>query len=435
MQPSLKVTVSQLNTYIRSRMEEDPALQSLFVVGEISNFTDHYRSGHLYLSLKDEKSVIRAVMFAQYARRLRFRPEDGMKVIARGHVGVYEANGQYQLYIEDMQPDGLGALNLAFEQLKQKLEKEGLFAQERKKTLPKYPERIGVITSPTGAAVQDITTILARRFPLAEIVFCPVLVQGEGAAPQIVKVLEEMNRRQAAERPPGVSSAWTSRRRWGPADVIILGRGGGSLEDLWAFNEESVARVVAASQIPVISAVGHETDFTICDFAADCRAATPSAAAELAVPDQLALKAFLLSVEGSLVRQVLGILERSRQRLDELVGRSPLMQPQKLFGEPANRLQQLQEALERAARGAVSEKRHAFSLQAEKLQALSPLAVLGRGYSIAEKEGALLKSVKEVLPGDTIRAHLRDGYMDCTVQKKAFSKAVQKRKGRTENGS
>lgn len=416
MQPSLKVTVSQLNTYIRSRMEEDPALQSLFVVGEISNFTDHYRSGHLYLSLKDEKSVIRAVMFAQYARRLRFRPEDGMKVIARGHVGVYEANGQYQLYIEDMQPDGLGALNLAFEQLKQKLEKEGLFAQERKKPLPKYPERIGVITSPTGAAVQDITTILARRFPLAEIVFCPVLVQGEGAAPQIVKVLEEMNRRQAA-------------------DVIILGRGGGSLEDLWAFNEESVARVVAASQIPVISAVGHETDFTICDFAADCRAATPSAAAELAVPDQLALKAFLLSVEGSLVRQVLGILERSRQRLDELVGRSPLMQPQKLFGEPANRLQQLQEALERAARGAVSEKRHAFSLQAEKLQALSPLAVLGRGYSIAEKEGALLKSVKEVLPGDTIRAHLRDGYMDCTVQKKAFSKAVQKRKGRTENGS
>ncbi len=416
MQPSLKVTVSQLNTYIRSRMEEDPALQSLFVVGEISNFTDHYRSGHLYLSLKDEKSVIRAVMFAQYARRLRFRPEDGMKVIARGHVGVYEANGQYQLYIEDMQPDGLGALNLAFEQLKQKLEKEGLFAQERKKPLPKYPERIGVITSPTGAAVQDITTILARRFPLAEIVFCPVLVQGEGAAPQIVKALEEMNRRQAA-------------------DVIILGRGGGSLEDLWAFNEESVARAVAASQIPVISAVGHETDFTICDFAADCRAATPSAAAELAVPDQLALKAFLLSVEGSLVRQVLGILERSRQRLDELVGRSPLMQPQKLFGEPANRLQQLQEALERAARGAVSEKRHAFSLQAEKLQALSPLAVLGRGYSIAEKEGALLKSVKEVRPGDTIRAHLRDGYMDCTVQKKAFSKAVQKRKGRTENGS
>ena len=379
MQPSLKVTVSQLNTYIRSRMEEDPTLQSLFVVGEISNFTDHYRSGHLYLSLKDEKSVIRAVMFAQYARRLRFRPEDGMKVIARGRVGVYEANGQYQLYIEDMQPDGLGALNLAFEQLKQKLEKEGLFARERKKPLPKYPERIGVITSPTGAAVQDITTILARRFPLAEIVFCPVLVQGEGAAPQIVKALEEMNRRQAA-------------------DVIILGRGGGSLEDLWAFNEESVARAVAASEIPVISAVGHETDFTICDFAADCRAATPSAAAELA-------------------------------------GRSPLMEPQKLFGEPANRLQQLQEALERAARGAVSEKRHAFSLQAEKLQALSPLAVLGRGYSIAEKEGVLLKSVKEVRPGDTIRAHLRDGYMDCTVQKKAFSKAVQKRKGRTENGS
>lgn len=414
MQTTLKVTVSQLNTYIRSRMEEDPALQSLFVVGEISNFRDHYRSGHLYMSLKDEKSVIRAVMFAQYARRLRFRPEDGMKVIARGHVGVYEANGQYQLYIEDMQPDGLGALNLAFEQLKRRLEREGLFAPERKKPLPGYPERVGVITSPTGAAVQDIKTILARRYPLAEIVFCPVLVQGEGAAPQIVQALGEMNRQKAA-------------------DVIILGRGGGSLEELWAFNEESVARAVAASEIPVISAVGHETDFTICDFAADCRAATPSAAAELAVPDQLALKASLLAVEGRLARRLQSNLERSRQRLDELSGRSVLAWPQRLFEKPADRLKALQESLERAAVTAVSEKRHAFSLKAEKLQALSPLSVLGRGYSIAEKEGTLLKSVKGVFPGDTVRTYLNDGYMDCTVQKRTL-KAVKRRKGGAENG-
>ena len=228
--------------------------------GEISNFTNHYKSGHLYLSLKDDKCLIKAVMFAQSARRLRFMPQDGMKIIARGRISVYEVTGQYQFYIEDMQPDGLGALNLAYEQLKAKLEAEGLFAAERKRPLPRFPQRIGVITSPTGAAVHDITTILARRYPLAEVVFCPVLVQGEGAAPQIVDALKRFNRLNCA-------------------DVIILGRGGGSLEDMWPFNEETVARAVAASNIPIISSVGHETDFTICDFVADLRAPTPSAAA------------------------------------------------------------------------------------------------------------------------------------------------------------
>ncbi len=415
MRTPLQVTVSQLNTYIRSRMEEDPALQSLFVVGEISNFTDHYRSGHLYLSLKDEKSVIRGVMFSQYARRLRFRPEDGMKVIARGHVGVYEANGQYQLYIEDMQPDGVGALNLAYEQLKRKLEKEGLFSPERKKPLPRYPERIGVITSPTGAAVQDIKTILARRFPLAEIVFCPVLVQGEGAAPQIVEALSRMNRLKAA-------------------DVIILGRGGGSLEDLWAFNEESVARAVAASEIPVISAVGHETDFTICDFAADCRAATPSAAAELAVPNQAMLKDSLLAVNERLLRKLQSNVERSRQRLDELVGRSPLAEPHKLLQKQQMQLENLKEAFLRASLKGISDKRTAFSLKAEKLQALSPLSVLARGYSIAEKEGSLLRSVTEVQKGDAVKIYLQDGCMDCVVEHKTCNKTDKKRKGRAKNG-
>ena len=415
MRTPLQVTVSQLNTYIRSRMEEDPALQSLFVVGEISNFTDHYRSGHLYLSLKDEKSVIRGVMFSQYARRLRFRPEDGMKVIARGHVVVYEANVQYQLYIEDMQHDGVGALNLAYEQLKRKLEKEGLFSPERKKPLPRYPERIGVITSPTGAAVQDIKTILARRFPLAEIVFCPVLVQGEGAAPQIVEALSRMNRLKAA-------------------DVIILGRGGGSLEDLWAFNEESVARAVAASEIPVISAVGHETDFTICDFAADCRAATPSAAAELAVPNQAMLKDSLLAVNERLLRKLQSNVERSRQRLDELVGRSPLAEPHKLLQKQQMQLENLKEAFLRASLKGISDKRTAFSLKAEKLQALSPLSVLARGYSIAEKEGSLLRSVTEVQKGDAVKIYLQDGCMDCVVEHKTCNKTDKKRKGRAKNG-
>ncbi|MFR2561610.1 MAG: exodeoxyribonuclease VII large subunit [Anaeromassilibacillus sp.] len=235
------LTVTQLNTYIKSLLEGDLNLTSVFVSGEISNFTNHYRSGHFYLSLKDEKSVVKSVMFATYARRLRFLPEDGMKVIARGHIGVYEPTGQYQLYIEDLQPDGVGALNLAFEQLKEKLGAEGLFRADRKKPLPPFPTRIGVITSPTGAAVHDIVTILARRWPLAEVIFCPVLVQGEGAAPQLIDALKRMNRLRCA-------------------DVIILGRGGGSLEDLWPFNEETLARAVAASKIPVISAVGHETD-------------------------------------------------------------------------------------------------------------------------------------------------------------------------------
>ena len=262
------LSVSQITGYLKSLLEGDPNLNPVFISGEISNFTDHYRSGHLYFSLKDEKAVLKAVMFSSSARRLRFRPSDGMKVLCRGRISLYEASGQYQLYVDDMQPDGLGTLNLAYEQLKTRLEKEGLFDAARKRPIPRYPRRVGVITSPTGAAVRDICQILGRRWPMAEIVFCPVLVQGEEAAPQLVEALARMN------RVDGV-------------DTIIIGRGGGSLEDLWAFNEESVARAVAASKIPVISAVGHETDFTICDFVADLRAPTPSAAAELAVPDQM----------------------------------------------------------------------------------------------------------------------------------------------------
>lgn len=408
MVSSLQITVSQLNAYVRSRMDEDELLQNVFVIGEISNFTNHYKSGHLYLTLKDEKASVKAVMFSAYARRLRFRPEDGMRVICRGRVSVYETSGQYQLYIEDMQPDGIGALNLAYEQLKNKLEKEGLFSSERKRSLPPFPERIGVITSDTGAAVHDIETILERRFPLAEVVLYPVLVQGEGAASQIVQALSEMNRQNAA-------------------DVIIVGRGGGSLEDLWAFNEEIVARAVANSRIPVISAVGHETDVTICDFAADVRAATPSAAAELAVPDQKELKETLLGMSVWFSRRAQFLLENARQRLDDLISHSPLEVPNMLIEIPENRLENMQEELLSAVKNIFSERKHMLSLSAEKLQALSPLRVLARGYSVTEKEGGFVSSALQVNEGDKLCTKLQDGYIISVAENVCIDKA---RKGR-----
>ena len=262
------LTVSQLNRYVKSIIEQDFNLQTVFVQGEISNFTNHYKTGHFYMTIKDEFSSIKAVMFKTANMRLKFMPENSMSVIIRGRVSVFERDGQYQLYIDDMQPDGTGALSLAFEQLKNRLAAEGLFDAERKKPIPVYPHRVGVVTSPTGAAIRDIINVISRRFSLAELILCPVSVQGENAAPQIKAAIELFNKKKAA-------------------DVLIVGRGGGSVEELWAFNEEIVARAVAASEIPVISAVGHETDFTICDFVADLRAPTPSAAAELAVPDKL----------------------------------------------------------------------------------------------------------------------------------------------------
>ncbi|MDE6839137.1 MAG: exodeoxyribonuclease VII large subunit, partial [Acutalibacter sp.] len=259
---STLLTVTQVNRFLRSLIEGDGRLADITITGEISNFTQNSRSGHMYFSLKDSQSVLKSVMFAAAARRLAFTPQDGMKVIIRGRVSVYEPSGQYQLYAETMQPDGVGALALAFDQLKERLAGEGLFDPERKRPLPSWPMRIGVVTSPTGAAVQDILQILGRRWPVAEVVFCPVQVQGDAAVPQLILAVEKLNHARAC-------------------DVIIIGRGGGSMEDLWAFNNESLARTVAWSQIPVVSAVGHETDFTICDFAADLRAPTPSAAAEL----------------------------------------------------------------------------------------------------------------------------------------------------------
>lgn len=394
------LTVSQLNTYIKSLFDGDENLSRVFLSGEISNFTNHYKSGHFYLSLKDDKSVIRAVMFAQNARRVRFLPEDGMKVIVRGRVGVYEATGQYQLYIDDMQPDGLGALNLAFEQLKAKLQAEGLFDAQRKKSLPPFPERIGVITSPTGAAVHDITIILARRYPLAEVILAPVLVQGAGAAPQIVAALETFNRLCCA-------------------DVLILGRGGGSLEDLWPFNEEAVARAVAASRIPVISAVGHETDFTICDFVADLRAPTPSAAAELAVPDCAELIAAVRYSEGKMNRSMRAKLDDGKQRLDRLAESPSLKRPQELIELQRMRVDHLAARLSARVSQSLSGAQARLSAAGGKLHALSPLATLSRGYSIAyDTAHRPVSKIAQAQAGDSITLRLQDGSLGCTVRSK-----------------
>ncbi len=397
MDEPVVLTVSQLNLYLRSRFEEDENLANVFVAGEISNFTDHYRSGHFYFSLKDEKCVVRAVMFAQYARRVRFHPEDGMQVIVRGHVGVYEVTGQYQLYVEDMQPNGLGALNLAFEQLKAKLEKEGLFAAERKRPIPRFPHAIGVITSPTGAAVHDILTILERRYPLAEVVFCPVRVQGDGAAEEIAGALERMN-------------------RLGRPDVVIVGRGGGSLEDLWPFNEEIVARAVAASAIPVISAVGHETDFTICDFAADLRAPTPSAAAELAAPDRQELLAGVAGLRSRLGSAASSVVQDAERRLSVLAGSRALQNP--LNGVELRRVgidentARLGDAMRRSAAGF----RQRLADCSGRLSALSPLAVLSRGYAVLYGEsGGSVSEAAGVREGENVRVRMRDGDLRCTV--------------------
>ncbi len=391
------LSVGQLNHYVKGLLERDARLASVYVSGEISNFTHHYASGHLYLSLKDESAAVRAVMFKGSASKLAFRPENGMRVIVRARVSLYENTGSFQIYIDEMQPDGGGALQVAFEQLKKKLAAEGLFADDRKRPLPKYPARVGVITSPTGAAVRDILNVLGRRFPLARVVFCPVLVQGEGAAPSLVDAIRRFN---AA----------------GAADVLIVGRGGGSIEDLWAFNEESVARAVAASAIPVISAVGHETDFTICDFVADLRAPTPSAAAELAVPDGGRLLAFMDTVRGRLGAAARGAVTAAEGRLRRLSDRRCLSAPQYYTEEQAVRLDYLTRRFVSAARQQTAAAQSRLAACASKLDALSPLKVLGRGYAIGYRaDGRVIETVADAQLGETVRIRVTDGVLGCTV--------------------
>ena len=391
------ISVGQLNRYVKSLLENDTNLAAVYIGGEISNFTHHYKSGHLYLSLKDDTAAVKAVMFKGHASKLAFRPEDGMRVIVRARVSLYEATGAYQLYIEEMQPDGVGALQLAFEQLKKKLAAEGLFDEARKRPLPPYPTRVGVITSPTGAAVRDILNVLGRRYPLAQVVFCPVLVQGEGAAPSIVDAVRRFNAAAAA-------------------DVLIVGRGGGSIEDLWAFNEESVARAVAASAIPVISAVGHETDFTICDFVADLRAPTPSAAAELAVPDAQRLLTAVDTYSTRLYNGCRGFLQAATNRLELLKTKRCLSAPQYYTEEQAMRLDHLTHRFAAAARQPLGVADRRLAAAASKLDALSPLKVLGRGYAIGyDAGGGVLHSVGGVAVGDSLQLRLSDGTLACQV--------------------
>ena len=388
------LTVTQLNTYVKSLLDGDRNLSGVYVRAEISNFTNHYRTGHYYLTLKDGGAAIRAVMFRAENARLRFLPQDGMSVLVRGRVSLFPRDGQYQFYIDDMQPDGVGALHIAFEQLKQKLGAEGLFDEARKKAIPVCPMRVGVVTSETGAAIRDILNILSRRFPLAEVVFCPVQVQGDAAAPQICEAIRRMNAAKAA-------------------DVLIVGRGGGSIEDLWAFNEESVARAVASSAIPVISAVGHETDFTICDFAADLRAPTPSAAAELAVPDSMEERGVLLSYTMRTRRAMQSILQGQRMLVRQY--REKLRDPRQMLTRQRLLLDSVSAGADAAMRLRMQNARHRLALCCGKLDALSPLRVLQRGYSLTERDGTLVGSAAALRAGDRISVRFADGTVRCTV--------------------
>lgn len=398
MQNTLVLSVSQLNRYIKMNFDADENLANIFISGEISNFTNHYRTGHLYFTLKDDSAAVRAVMFNSSAKRLKFMPEDGMKVIARGRVSVYEASGQYQLYVDDMQPDGVGALNLAYEQLKEKLQKEGLFSKLHKKPLPPYPEKVGVITSPTGAAVRDIINVLGRRFPYAEIVFCPVLVQGDGAHLQLTDAVNIFNSERAA-------------------DVIIIGRGGGSIEDLWEFNDEGLARAVYNSEIPVISAVGHETDFTICDFVADMRAPTPSAAAELAVPDANELQYALLALKNRMFLNVSSGIADRRSRLEYLTSKGVLKSPDEMLSNRSQRIDTAFSKMLSSYENRIGGKKVEFISAATALSKLDPMSVLMRGFAfVSDKNGKNIYSSQALAKGDKINVRFHDGSAVCEVK-------------------
>lgn len=393
---STVLSVTQLNTYIKSIIDGDSLLRSLYVVGEISNFTNHYRTGHFYLTLKDENCAVKAVMFASANRRLKFMPENGMKVIVRGRVSVFERDGQYQLYIDDMQPDGLGALNLAFEQLKNRLAQEGLFDERFKKPIPYRCMRIGVVTSATGAVIQDIRNVISRRYPLAEIILAPVQVQGSSAAPQIADAIERFNSGDYA-------------------DVLIVGRGGGSLEDLWAFNEEIVARAVFKSRIPIISAVGHETDFTICDFVADLRAPTPSAAAELAVPDIREDIAFVQTVVYECEATLLQRVNDEKERLEMIKERLRYRSPSMLIDQKIQTVDTLMTSALLSVQRKLDSETARLSSTAARLDALSPLKVMARGYSIVTKDEKVVASSKALKKGDRITVGFSDGERKCEV--------------------
>jgi exodeoxyribonuclease VII large subunit len=383
------ISVSELNTFIKGIFDSNRLLNSIYVRGEISNFVNH-RSGHLYFSLKDADGQIRAVMFRSSAVKLKFVPENGMKVTVHGSVTVFPRDGSYQLYVTSMQPDGIGALYLAYEQMKLRLESEGLFDPLYKKDIPEFPTRIGVITSPTGAAVRDIINVIGRRYPIATIYLYPALVQGDGSEDSLVAGIDYFDRS-------------------GLVDTVIIGRGGGSMEDLWSFNSEKLARRIFECKVPVISAVGHETDFTICDFVADLRAPTPSAAAELSVPDIRELIMRIDSYSDRLDRALAKVLTNKRERLMLLLSSGALRSAVSLLSPLSVRVDTLSKNAERAFFASLDDKKHRFGISLGKLEALNPISVLARGYTMTSVKGEIIRSAENVSIGDVLTVRFSDG--------------------------
>lgn len=397
------LSITQLNEYIRGKMDTDPLLTQVAVRGEISNYK-LYPSGHHYFTLKDEGSALRCVLFKGNAARLRFRPENGMKIIAMGKVSVYPRDGAYQLYCTGLTMDGVGDLYAAFEQLKKKLEAQGLFDPAHKKPIPKYPGTIGIITSSAGAAVHDMLRILRKRYPLSKVRLLPVRVQG-------------------VEAPGEIAAAIGYANHYRLADLLIVGRGGGSIEDLWAFNDELVAYAVYHSEIPVISAVGHEPDVTISDYVADLRAATPSNAAELAVPDQDALRQNLDAMSNAMVSSLSRQVKAARQHLKVLSASQALRSPTGYLEQRSQSVELLKNRLVAAQNQNITRARQRFIAQISKLEAMSPLKVLTRGYSMAQTQrGEVVRSINQVELGERIRIRLSDGTISATVMNKEEGK-------------
>ena len=401
-------TVSEINEYVRMLLDSDPRLRRVWLRGEISNFTNHYKTGHFYFSIKDDQSTLRAVMFRGNNSRLTFLPENGMRVLVCGDVRAYPRDGQTQIVVSEMQPDGAGSLAVAFEQLRKKLEAEGLFDPARKKLLPKYPRRLGIITSPTGAAIHDIIRITQRRYPLCELILFPALVQGSGAPASLCTGVEFFNSVDLV-------------------DAIIIGRGGGSMEDLWGFNDERLARTIAASRLPVISAVGHESDVTICDFVADLRAPTPSGAAELAVPDRAELATMLEGMETRIRRATAQRLTRAREMLSARGAHRLLTSPVALFDERRMHLCMREERLVRLGDATLARARGDMARRAAQLQALSPLSVLSRGYAMVTDESGerVLSTASALTLGDTVHLRFADGQASADITSVCVDKTAK----------
>ena len=397
MQKDRAFSVSQINEYIKMALESNPVLQDVWLRGEISNFKSNYSSGHMYFSLKDEDSSIRAVMFRGYASKLKFRPESGMTVIVHGKISTYTVSGDYQIIIDSMQPDGAGSLAVAFEQLKAKLSAEGLFDADRKKPIPPFVRSLGVITSASGAALHDVINVSGRRCPSARIVIYPAFVQGELAPRSLAGGIKFFNEKH-------------------PVDLIIIGRGGGSAEDLWCFNDENLARVIAASEIPVISAVGHETDFTICDFVADKRAPTPSAAAEIAFPDTKEIRARISYLRHKADTSVSKRIYLIESRLGLLQKSAELHSPVRVLEEKNARLQRLREKLDVLGKGAVDTADNSFRMLCARLEGVNPLAVLSHGYAMVEGEdGRIISSARDARIGEKVEIGLSDGRLSAEI--------------------